>query len=426
MPKKINWKKGMRLTDEIMRMSDDAHLSLTSRVLMTAASQRMGLLPALKPFDVSLNVTNESIDVETLCCLAVTRDGRLIDIDYDTRYTQTQDVRVVLPANASENASLILIAFIRNDGWRETDDGFEEQAYGFTLTSPSTPVPDNAVPIARIVANPYSGWQQDDVDFVPPCLLITSHRKFQEQYYRLCDFLANADTKSAQVAASAMAKEVAVAFWPTVRQLRIVADKERDTLTPMQMLSILQQCVSVFVCGCQLTGGTIVLNEEDSKTFNQFVEAPYNYQDVYTRVNQGLEICFSINTKLDVMAQAAPPPPPPPPSPAPGKLAAPTIASKYLKQECQTSTTSIPVEVPSSKATVTFTIDGSDPTLESKKMGKNGKISFPNGFAGKGSEPDKVVTLKLCAFVGHDKSEVSTYNIQLVKSLNSRFWLYEI
>ena len=56
MTKRICWKKGMRLTDEILRASDNSTMELVSNALALAAAGRFGLFPSAIPFELSLSI----------------------------------------------------------------------------------------------------------------------------------------------------------------------------------------------------------------------------------------------------------------------------------------------------------------------------------------------------------------------------------
>lgn len=427
MPKKIKWKKGMRLTDEILRASDESQIQMVGQALLLAAGGKMGLLPSSQPFEVSVNVAKGFVDVESLTCLAITRDGSLVDIHYDTRYTNTQETRVAF-AESEGVKEMILAVEVRKGEWHEVADGFEEPDFGFLLLMPNTPVPDNAFPIARIVENPYTGWGVDDTEFVPPCLLLSSHRRLQELRDQVADRLAVADQKALLASmGNRMARDVMRIFWPDVRRLMVKVDKERDTMTPMELLAVIQQIIGDFVIACRLTDD-IDINEEDAELFNQYVKAPYNYKDVCKRIQEGLGMTLSINSKIDAIIAAAPkqeprreqPQPQPQPS-EPEEIPAPYITDENLTVTCKNNNTQIPIVNPAKKSTVTFTIDGSEPTGRSARATKNDTlISFPNTFKTTGKEPDKNITVKLCAFAGNERSRVATFEVTLVKSLKFR------
>ena len=62
MIKRICWKKGMRLTDDILRASDNCTIELVSGAVALVAAGRFGLFPSA-PFELSLNINKGLIDV---------------------------------------------------------------------------------------------------------------------------------------------------------------------------------------------------------------------------------------------------------------------------------------------------------------------------------------------------------------------------
>ena len=416
--RRICWKRGMRLTDDIMRHADDCTADTIGKTLLLASSGRFGLIPSAQPFSLTVNVTKELVDVESLTCLVVTKGGDIIDVNYDTRYSNAFDTRAKIP-DGIDDKELILTVNIGKGRWTETNDGFEEPLYSFSLITTTTPVPSNAVPIARIVDE--YGWRIDDVDFVPPCLLVTSHYKFEELLQRFADLLATIDTKTQKALGTEGGTSAIGIFWPMVQQLRIATDKERDTMTPMTLLSNVQKCVSAFTCACRLDPA---LQLADEKSFMAYVMAPYNYKDAYPRIKRGLEICYTISEKVEKLAEGTKQEQKPQPQPQQTTaLVAPVIRENQLYQDCTTSTIYISVYNPVPAATVFFSTDGNEP---SRKLPSSGKISLQNSFnKQKKPEPDHKVIIKLKSVLNGVSSSINEYTITLHK--NYKEWKgYEI
>ena len=78
MKRRVNWKKGMRLTDDIFKLSDRYHSELVKLSCALASSGRFGLMPSAQPFHLELDVKKSHVEVTALQCLAVTKDGSLI------------------------------------------------------------------------------------------------------------------------------------------------------------------------------------------------------------------------------------------------------------------------------------------------------------------------------------------------------------
>ena len=59
MAKRILWKKGMRLTDEVLTLSDKCTEELVSNAFALGACGRMGLIPSCRKFSISLDINND-------------------------------------------------------------------------------------------------------------------------------------------------------------------------------------------------------------------------------------------------------------------------------------------------------------------------------------------------------------------------------
>lgn len=389
----------MRLTDDILRASDNSTMELVSNALVLAAAGRFGLYPSESPFELSLNINKGLVDVEMLNCLAVTKGGCLIDVHYDTKFTNTFDTRIQIPER-NGNKEFILTINTQLGKWQDTNDGYEEPVYSFSLIDPNSPLPDNSLPIAHIVDE--YGWRIDDVDFVPPCLYITSHQKYIELKNQFEEVLKAIDTKTRNLLRS-NAKETIRIFWPVVQQLLITINKECDLMTPMELLANVQKCVSAFTCACELDD---YINLADADEFRNYVYSPYNYKDVYKIIREGLKLCFSINEKVEKLNEVPQ---------SPSTIDAPTILDSQLIKRCTNSKARIQITNNVQGATVYYTVDGSEPTQTSKS---GLMIQIDSGFNNsRKREPDKIVTVKVKAILNGISSNTNTYNITLQKDI---------
>lgn len=385
----------MRLTDDILRASDDAHLEIISQAITLATAGRFGLFPLRKGFNVSLNISKGFVEVESISCLAITKGGQIIDVHYESKYDIYMENRVQLPTDSNVD-ELYLTIQIKEGQWKEGNDGYEEPVYEFGWITPINTLADNAFPIAHLVNNEYGGWHVDDIDFVPPCLFVSSHHKFQDLFNRFQEILLNMNMK-AQVLIHSEAASAMKVFWPAVQQLLIANDKARDVMTPMQLLGNIQQYVGTFAIACALDDD-IVLSDSDS--YFHFAQAPYNYQNAYQRIKEGVETCFTIYEKVDRIQVKAP-------EPRPVKVSAPYISEDQLYQNCKKASVQIPVVNPTPEATVYYSTDGNEP---SNLLKAGARITFNNGFnKKKEAEPDKTVTLKLRSVLNGVNSDVNTF-----------------
>ena len=144
MPRRISWKKGMRLTDEVLKAADNCTSDAIGQALVLASAGRMGLFPSVRPFQLSLSIARGFVEVESLDCLAMTRGGDIIDVQFDTKFSNTFDSRVQIPQE-DEQEFLLTINLIP-DSWKESVEGYQSQDFTFSLVGPKTAIPDTPSP----------------------------------------------------------------------------------------------------------------------------------------------------------------------------------------------------------------------------------------------------------------------------------------
>ena len=395
----------MRLTDSIMRASDDATMTLVGNALSLAAAGRFGLLPGSRQFQLSFgDINSEFVEVKALDCLGITRGGHLIDIQFDTKYTSRFESRVPMLASSSE---LLLIVSVRSNHWEETFDGFEEPVYDFSFVGINTPITDNSLPIAHFVNTEYGGWHVDEDGFVPPCLFVSSHQKYKNLLHQFIQCLIEVEAKVSQMPKDSMDDAFRI-FWPILQQIMIDTDKCRDLLTPMSLLGNVQKFVAAFTTACTVDK---YLRLEDAESLRQYILKPYNEKDVYALINEGLNLCLSISRRIDGLEAKEPEKPKPS-----TKLPAPSIADEHLTKNCNRSVISIPVINPVPEAMVLFSTDGGASFKAATNKGQGFFISIKNRFKPeRTSEPDQELVVKLKATLNGDESDISTFTLILHK-----------
>lgn len=405
MSKRISWKKGMRLTDEVLSMSDNCTSELIGKALVLSAGGNFGLFPNSRTFSLSLDINKNVIDVVSMSCLGITRDGTLIDVDYDTTYTNSFDTRTTIP---NSNEDIVYLLCISSTGeWRDTNDGLCEQAYSFAVYDENSTIPANALPIARIVYDEYC-WRMDEINFVPPCLFVSSHEKYEEQYSNFKQLLSKIDTILPHKFITEQ-KEALKIYWPIVQQLAITIDKEKDFMTPMMLLGNIQKCVSGFVLACSLDD---YITLGDSEVYKNYARTPYNFKDVYQTIKEGMELCVSISVKIDGFEAEEPT------QKSTTSLPTPTIDSKQLNQKTSNNKIKINVHNVPEGAVLLYAIDGAENFVPAKGT----YLTISTHFNGRReAEPDQTVNVKIKTEQNGSLSAVSTYSIIVTKD-----WKYVI
>lgn len=399
MQRRVSWKKGMRLTDEILTISDNCTADAIGNALVLCAAGRFGLFPNLHPFNLTVDINKNIIDVVSINCSGITRDGTLIDIEYNSNYTNSCDTHAFIPVNSEDKNFLLCIE--GGNKWRDTNDGLSEMAYTFYVIEENTKIPDKALPIARVIFDEYC-WRIDEIDFIPPCLFVSSFKLLEEKYEKYKNILKELDIIIPQKLITE-SKDALKIFLPTVQQLRITMDKEHELMTPMAFLGNIQKCICSFICACNIDE---YINIGNPEAFLNYINSPYNFRTIYKMINEGLRLCSEIYEKIDNFDNIEQPT-------NHTEIEAPYIEKEQLKQVIKCGIAKIKITNKTLGATVYYTIDG---TIPSKNSPSGTTISIESGFTDDWhKEPPKIIPVKVVAIKDGISSKVETYEIQIKK-----------
>lgn len=319
MPLKVTWKKGMRLSTEVFDASDSYNDENIRLCNLITTGGRFGLIRGDKPFELSINVGNNIVEVVSLSCHGVTNRGRIVDVDFDSGYTGTFDTRLSIPASADGEAYLLTVRY--HDGaWREVNEMYSEPAYTFELVPENSPIGPDSLPIGLLV-NQY-GWRLDETEFVPPCLYTNAHPKYIDQVNRaMLVFKYISDRCLGAV--NCVARRLLAQVWQSATDNYNYIDKKQEGLCPADLFASVQRVVTAFMIGCSVDE-YITLDNPDP--FVAYCQKPYDARHLYRDIQQGLELCSEISLKMESvcamteMREPTPTPvekPKPKPQPAP-------------------------------------------------------------------------------------------------------------
>lgn len=390
----------MLLTEDVFRMSDEFHAGLVNRSFCLSSAGRFGLIPSPRHFRVVIDIDKNALEVVALDCLALTKEGGLMDISYDSNYSGLGPSRVPISI-PSEDRSYLLVVSLKNE-WLDTGDGACEQGFEFCLIGENTPVPQEAIPIARIVED--MGWREDDQDFVPPCLLVAAHPKMISLYESFCEMLCSLErlVKERLITDSGIARRV---FWPEVRRILITTDKERDTITPMSFLALVQECVSAFYCACMLDE---CLSLSDADKFDEYVRTPYNSRDVYAKIKEGLALSATICQKLEDFVAV--------PTLDNEKVQEPYIPESELHQFAVSNDVKVEVRGVMPGATCFYSTDGTEPSTPLKN--ERYVVLDPGFNKTRTKEQDRHYLVKLRAVTNGQAGRTVSVEVVVTKDVN--------
>lgn len=294
MPLKVTWKKGMRLSTDVFNALDSSSEESVRLSNLVATGGCMGLIPVNQPFELSVNVSNNVLEVVSLSCHGVTKSGKIVDIDFDSNYTNTFDTRIAIP-NANKDEAFLLIVKLHDKQWREVNEMYSEQAYSFELINENSPIDSDSLPIGCLV-NQY-GWRLDETDFVPPCLYINAHFKFVELVNRAKLVLKSISDRCLN-ANNCVARRLLGTLWSTVVESHIDIEKSQEQLTPAELVAAIQKVISAFVIGCSIDE---YITLENVDPFVAYYQKSFDGRNIYRDILKGIELCLEIAIKMEAV-----------------------------------------------------------------------------------------------------------------------------
>lgn len=396
MKKRILWEPGMRVSNKILQASDDVHYAWVDKAIALASAGRFGLIPNSQPFNIKLTIDNEYISINKLSCFAVTAGYHLIDIDSVSSVKCEKRL-----SNLGMTDDLFLVVK-STDKWKKTNDGFEELDYEYDIIRIRTigDLPQNAFPVAHLIAS-NNGWNQDN-DFVPPCLFVSSHEKYKSILGQFISILKEIEEKTKPLPDSEVRK-IMVVLLPFIQQIRIDTDWRRDTMTPAELMANIQKIAGNFYTVSELLDS---YNPDGPGNFREYAKQTYfNSLDVYPFVKEGVDLCEKLKHRIENGMQNAKETPAELPS---ENVLQPYIAEEYRHQTCKSNQISIPVRNVAHGAIVRYSIDGNYPNLE---LGGSGYIIYDTSNDRRNGLQDKIIVIKLMSIYGNKTSEVASFEI---------------
>lgn len=284
----------MRLSTDVFD-AVDASIDETIRLSnVIATGGRFGLIPVNKPFELTVNVSNSILEVVSLSCHGVTKSGKIVDIDFDSNYTNTFDTRISIPLSNSEDAFLLTIR-LHDKQWREVNEMYSEPRYSFELIGENSPIDCDSLPIGRLV-NQY-GWRLDETEFVPPCLYANAHSKFIEQVNRSKIIFKSISDKCLK-AQDCVARHLIGSIWQSAADSYIYVDKEQESLSPANLFETIQKVIASFIIGCSIDE---YISLEHVEPFVSYYQRPFDLRNLYRDIQIGMELCNEICIKMDAV-----------------------------------------------------------------------------------------------------------------------------
>jgi len=272
---KINWKRGLVITPEILIASDNYHLLERTLLGKFLASHLYGVLPG-SDFGMEKEISNNCLIVKNLNCYAMSSEGTVIGISKD------MPLQKKLPLNdMPENEYYVVLS--ANPCGIASEDEYEPYIYPdyyLTLKKTSEEI-DFGMPVLKIKNETH--WEIDTC-YIPPSIALNAVDVLLQKYFEIISRINNIIEKYPTNAPNF--------FQISMLQLELKGFTPEKS--PEEWLLLMKKFCWIFY--------TYLKNEnkiDESFMMRNFIEEPFNPNDIEKAMRLGYECFVEIFTIFD-------------------------------------------------------------------------------------------------------------------------------
>ncbi len=263
---RIDWKKGMDITPEILIDSDNYHIAERYYLGLFFASRLYGILPGRK-FCIEKDIDNNYLYIKRLECLAISCNGQIMNVRSDTHFNKK--------LHLEKAASSGLYVVLTGDPYSLTPE------YELTLKATGESI-ENGIPVLKIYQSGQH-WEIDD-NYIPPSIALYSIDVLKQQYVNIkekLDYIVEKLPKNSKI-------------YLQITLLKLELDNYSMRESPQELTLLLKK-----ICW------TLNWHIKTSKKINRlpnvkdFIDEPYNHNEIWAMVHQGLESLAEIDRQIE-------------------------------------------------------------------------------------------------------------------------------
>ena len=170
---RINWKKGLDITPEILISSDNFHIAERNMLGYFLACRIYGVLPNSN-FNIESEISNQRLTIKNLNCFALTCDGALVCISKNMRF---QKELALNEATGSE----FYVVLTPNPAGKIPENENDPYLYpdGNLVLKKSSEKLEFGIPVLKLKNN--NGWEIDE-NYIPPSFSLNSVELLLKKY----------------------------------------------------------------------------------------------------------------------------------------------------------------------------------------------------------------------------------------------------
>ncbi len=263
---KIHWKKGLEVTPEILTETDNYHISERNLLGHFWTSRLWGLSPDGK-FHIEKDIDNDRLSIKKLECLAITRNGYLINIPPNTGFSKE------LSLNNAEDTELHVVLTV--------DPYATASEYNLELKKTGETTGDG-IPVLKIYQNRH--YWEIDADYIPPAVALSSFDALKQQYAEIKDTLNRIVAKLPEENA----------FYAQATLLKLELDNYSLLESPQELTLLLKK-----ICWCLKLYLKSIKKVKQLSGVKAFIEEQYNHNEIREILHLGIQNLIDIDQRID-------------------------------------------------------------------------------------------------------------------------------
>jgi predicted component of type VI protein secretion system len=277
---KINWKRGLEVTPEVMITSDNYHETRQNMLSAMLAARFYGLIPEGK-FYIEKEISNNRLIVKSLNCSAITSEGVLISIPKERNF------RRELSLSEVQGSEVYIVLTINPFSLAQTDetDTYIYPDCNLVVKKTTEPI-EFGIPLLKL-KNLDSSWALDN-DYIPPSAALNAADLLLQKYHRIATILRKIIAKN----------PVKNTLYVPYCMLKFEFNDFTSTKSPEEFSIVMKKFIWLFYS--QLVNDSKL---SESLEMKSFIDEPFNHNEIGKIFQLGLECFEEVFSFYDVKSE---------------------------------------------------------------------------------------------------------------------------
>jgi hypothetical protein len=273
---RIDWKRGLGITPEIMITSDNFHVSERNLLGAALASRLYGILPG-SHFSMEKEIINNCLTIKSLNCFAITREGAIINIPKEVSFKKE------LPLNETTGDEFYVVLSVNPKGIASENENepYIYPDYNFTLKKTSEAI-EFGLPVLKIKND--AQWEIVQ-NYIPPSVALNAVDVLLQKYVETKNVINRVIEK--------YPKDAPHFFQTSMLQLELNGFTPEKS--PEEWMLLMKKFCWIFY--------THLENEnkiEEDLSMKSFIEEPFNHNDIEKVMQLGYDCFIEIDKVFDI------------------------------------------------------------------------------------------------------------------------------